>query len=316
MADKNIPHPNALAEAKLYKDRLAIALKAAKICVFEVDVTNQLYTFFENAEDIFGVSDEVILKDVQPFSKLSPEEYQKAASEYFSHPDDFEVIDQAFQSIFQGKGTTYEARMRAGGSNYIWCKLDVQPVIEENGTFKMIGVITDISASKSRRDSLEEEIKHDTFTGLYNKKFTLDQIRRILSRHPEQKHALIMTDIDNFKAFNDTYGHAEGDKIIKAVAETMKNTFRSTDVIGRFGGDEFVLFIRNFSNLDWLKNRLSHLIKGEACGYPWTVSIGIALVPQDADSLETLFKKADDALYQSKIRKGHYTFYADPPRFP
>lgn len=73
-------------EIMMFRERLTIALKAAKICVFEVDLTQQLYTCFENSEDIFGVSEDVILKDVQPYSKLSPEAYQLAVSDYFAHP--------------------------------------------------------------------------------------------------------------------------------------------------------------------------------------------------------------------------------------
>ena len=83
-------------ELSSYKERLHIALKASKICVFEVDLSKQLYTFFENAEDIFGVSGETILNDVQPYSKLNPTEYQNAALKYFSHPDDADVINEAF----------------------------------------------------------------------------------------------------------------------------------------------------------------------------------------------------------------------------
>lgn len=64
-----------ISDAEKYKERLNIALKAAKICVFEVDLVNQLYTFFENSEDIFGISGEKILEDVRPFSNLSPDAY-------------------------------------------------------------------------------------------------------------------------------------------------------------------------------------------------------------------------------------------------
>ena len=64
-------------EINRYKERLQIALTAAKICIFEVDLLQQLYTYFENAEVIFGISGEKILKDVQPFSKLEPVEYRK-----------------------------------------------------------------------------------------------------------------------------------------------------------------------------------------------------------------------------------------------
>lgn len=105
-------------ETALFKERLTIALKAAKICVFEVDLTHQLYTFFENSEDIFGVAGDVILKDVQPYSKLDPDEYRLAVSNYFAHPDDVTVVAKAFSDVLSGRPTTYEARMRAGGSNF------------------------------------------------------------------------------------------------------------------------------------------------------------------------------------------------------
>ena len=156
--------------AERYKERLNIALKAAKICVFEVDIANQLYTFFENAEDIFGVSGEVILKEVQPFCNLAPDSYRRAVSEYFSHPDDIAVIEEAFKSIFDGKAITYEARMRAGGSGFVWCKIDVTPIIENGVPVRMIGVITDITTVKTKINELENAVKHDSFTGLWDKK--------------------------------------------------------------------------------------------------------------------------------------------------
>ena len=89
------------------------------------DLTRQLYTVFENAEVIFGVSGESILNDVQPFHTLSPEDYEKACSEYFSHPGDKDTISDAFHKIFSGKSATYQARMKAGNSQYTWCQIAV-----------------------------------------------------------------------------------------------------------------------------------------------------------------------------------------------
>lgn len=171
---------NLLCELSNYKERLHIALKAAKICVFEVDLTKQLYTFFENSEDIFGISGNEILSDVRPYSKLSPSEYQQAVSEYFSHPDDTDIIDMAFKNIFNGKSTTYEARMKAGNTKFIWCKIDVTPIMSHNIPVKMIGVITDISAIKSKTKFLEEQTKLDIFTHLYNKNYSQYMINKIL----------------------------------------------------------------------------------------------------------------------------------------
>lgn len=301
----------SLTENNEYKARLHIALKAAKICVFEVDIVNQLYTFFENAEDIFGVSGEQILKEVQPFSELTPQAYQKAVSDYFSHPGDHAVIDKAFQSILSGQPTTYEARMRAGGSDYIWCKLDVTPVMVNDIPARMIGVITDISTAKANTDRLKEEAKLDHFTGLYNKNSAITLIQESLQVHSGQTHALVLTDIDNFKDFNDTYGHAVGDIVIKSVAEILQKCFRAKDIVGRFGGDEFILFVKDIPNMEWFSEKLQQMLSCKAGIYDCTNSIGIALFPQDGSDFHTLFKKADAALYHSKLVKAAYSFHSD-----
>lgn len=297
-----------LFEVKNYKERLHIALKTAKICVFEVDVINQLYTFFENSEDIFGVPGELILKDVQPYSKLDAIGYQKAVSEYFSHPDDADVIDKAFKCIFDGEPTSYQARMRAGGSDYIWCKIDVTPIIENNRSIKMIGVITDITNQKTNTDKLINALKLDSFTGLYNKKSSIELIRKLLSENSTEEHALILLDIDGFKRFNDTFGHAVGDNIVRLVANTLKGLFRTTDIVGRFGGDEFILFINNNPGREWLTEKLHKLIRCEDGNYSCINSIGVSMFPQDATEFDLLFEKADRALYQSKLGKGKITF--------
>lgn len=168
------------------QERLRLALKAAKICAFEVDLRQQRYTFFKNAEDIFGVPGEKILEEVRPFSRLSPEEYRRAVSKYFSHPEDETVIGKAFQSVFAGGPITYEARMRAGGSNYVWCKLDMLPVMEHGEPVKMIGVITNISATREQTDSLKKQTRTEPFTGLYNKKYAASKIEQALAEDEER----------------------------------------------------------------------------------------------------------------------------------
>lgn len=298
-------------ESREDRDRLTIAPKAAKICVFEVDILNQLYTYFENAEDIFGVSGEVILKGVRPYSELEPEGYRPAVSGYFAHPDDCAVIDEAFQCIFQGKPTTYQARIRAGGSDYIWCKLDVTPVIENGIPVKMIGVITDITNRKAKTDHLEEEARLDRFTGLYNKKYSTDRIRRQPRENFGQQHALVLMDADNFKYFNDTYGHAIGDFVIKAVADKLKDNFRKNDIIGRFSGDEFILFIQDVPDMERFMEKLQSLVTCERDGDRCTNSVGISMFPQDTQEFEVLFQKADEALCRAKLRKASYVFYSE-----
>lgn len=303
-----------LQDAEFYKQRLELALKTANICVFEVDLKQQLYTHFENAEGIFGVPEEKILEDVRPFSRLSPQEYQEKVSSYFSHPEDIAVIDRAFRSIFAGKETTYRARMRAGGSDYIWCKLDVAPIMENGEPVRMVGTITNISDIFSKMKKLEKETQIDGFTGLHNKRHSVELIQKAIHDAPEQRHALIIVDIDQFKSFNDTYGHAIGDEIIATVAALLKNSFRETDLVGRFGGDEFILFVQDIPDNDWLENRLLTLLKCQSGSHEFTNSIGVSLYPDDGKDFEMLFKKADCALYESKKERMSYSFFKGEKR--
>ena len=208
-------------EINRYKERLQIALTAAKICIFEVDLLQQLYTYFENAEVIFGISGEKILKDVQPFSKLEPVEYRKAASAYFSHPEDEAVIEKAFKDILRGKESTYEARMRAGGSGYVWCRIHATPIIENGVPARMVGVIADISDLREQTENLKKAVNMDAFTELFNKEYAIGLISEILRKSKDLNHALLILDIDNFKNYNDTFGHSEGDKVIKAVSRKI-----------------------------------------------------------------------------------------------
>lgn len=288
-----------------YRNRLSVALRAAKICIYEVDLSRQFYTFFENAEDIFGIPDEEILAAVQLYSALPPEEYRKAVSAYFSHPDDADVIAKAFESILAGKHTTYHARMKAGQSKYIWCKLDVVPIMENGKPVRMIGVITDISDVKREHDRLEQKASLDGFTGLWNKEYSISAIKAVLEDEPQCRHALLLADIDDFKHFNDTYGHSAGDQIIAATARQFAGIFRKDDVVGRFGGDEFMIFVRDVRDLSQFQEQISHMTKVKMEPYTSVNSIGIAFYPNDGSCFEELFEQADHMLYREKAQKKH-----------
>ncbi len=290
-------------ELERYKERLSIALNAAKICIFEVDLKKQLYIFFENAEVIFGVSGDVILNDVRPFSLLDPEAYRQACSEYFSHPDDEETIRDAFERVLRGEPVTYEARMRAGGSGFVWCRIDAAPVIREGKPSRMIGVVTDITDIRQKREKLEQAARLDDFTGLYKKGYAAEQIEKRIRSGKGSHYLLIVLDIDNFKIINDTYGHDRGDRIILETARILKREFRDAYIVSRFGGDEFLLFLQDDGNRQAFGKRLEMLLRFKADGLICTNSIGIARYPQDGSCFEELFRKADQALYRAKAAR-------------
>ena len=143
-----------------YKERLQLALKTSHTCIFEVELQKQRYTFFENAEAIFGVSDDVILSDVAAYAKLTPDKYRKAVSAYFSHPADNEVIARAFKEVLAGRSVSYKARMKAGNTQFVWCRIDVQPILRNGIPVRMIGVITKLYRNSWRRKN-ERTVQHE-----------------------------------------------------------------------------------------------------------------------------------------------------------
>lgn len=103
-------------------------------------------------------------------------------------------------------------------------------------------------------------------------------------------------------------------KFIKALSQKLKNTFRKTDIVGRFGGDEFIVFIQNIEDDQWLRDKLHHLIRFEAGTFTCTSSMGVSVFPLDAANFEMLFKKADIALYHAKSAKERAVFFSDLDR--
>lgn len=299
-------NPLRLKSDNEYKSRLIVALKAARICIFEVDLRRQLYTFFENAEDIFGIPDDEVLAKAHAFCELDPDRYREAAIAMFSHPDDAGVITEAFDKINAGEQATYEARMKVRGSGYLWCKLDVVPILEDGRPVRMIGVITDITEQRRHREMLEQKANLDGFTGLWNKEYSLRAIGEALEREPDGRHALAVVDVDRFKRYNDTYGHAEGDRLLLALSDKLTSTFSEDSVVGRFGGDEFIVFIRDIRgqrDVERLMDEVSEVSAIECDGRSVTCSTGVAFYPDDGTDLDSLFECADAALYRRKLAR-------------
>lgn len=182
-----------------------------------------------------------------------------------------------------------------------------------------MGKLTDITQHKEEVTELLRKTEKDPLTGLYNKTTTEALIREVLKmrRFNDDMHALIILDADNFKQINDTLGHMHGDVVLKGLAEKLTSLFRSDDIVGRIGGDEFFVFVKNYSSSRVLERKAREICRlfhethrlGEI-SVEASVSIGIALCPQDATSFEELYACADKALYATKARgKDSFCFF-------
>ncbi len=171
----------------------------------------------------------------------------------------------------------------------------------------IIGKLINISEEAAEKAMLVTKAQIDGLTGLYNASTTRELIsKRIMNKVSDKSDAFIIIDCDVFKSINDTYGHLQGDKVLESIGENLRLSFRQSDILGRIGGDEFCVYMRDIPSIDFIRTKsqqLSLLIREANPNLSVSVSIGIAILnPKDAGeyNYDSLFKIADDAMYQSK----------------
>lgn len=179
--------------------------------------------------------------------------------------------------------------------------------------FAVVGIILNVIANSLRIKEFvltrEISIQKDTddMTGLKNKGSLTREINRFLTDKSTDKGLLFVMDVDRFKSINDTYGHDAGDDVIRQLGSLLSQTFTQGEIVGRFGGDEFIAFIGNADDPDTACRIADGIIKGvsenvvlENSGKRISLSIGIAIYHGSEKNYSELFKKADIALYEAK----------------
>ncbi|MBC8569232.1 transporter substrate-binding domain-containing diguanylate cyclase [Zongyangia hominis] len=191
------------------------------------------------------------------------------------------------------------------GQNH-WLRLAVKTVHDDEGNpAYTIGKVTMIDEEKREQELLIEQAQQDGLTGVLNARAVRLQVEQNLAELSGQESgALLLIDIDNFKSINDTFGHMRGDEILKKVAGLLARSFRSNDVVGRPGGDEFIVYMRNVRDLRDLQDKCGDLCGKVrkikiASGRYATISLGAALACSGSDYVE-VYERADKALYQAK----------------
>ena len=167
------------------------------------------------------------------------------------------------------------------------------------------------------QEELKVKAEIDEMTKLLNKATAEKMAKQILEEYPDENHAILMIDIDNFKNINDSLGHDVGDHVISVVAGIISMQFGGSDIVGRIGGDEFMVFMKNVEDREEARRKAQNIVdafcKKENLSIPdcVSVSIGMAFSDESGIEYEPLFKKADEALYVSKEKgKSCYTEYS------
>lgn len=296
-------------EVRLLLEQYQIIMDQTTDILFEWDIRKDTLTFSSNWQKKFGyeaISDEISGRI--PLSKNI-------------HTEDMPIFIAIMKDTAAGKPySEAEFRIKDSRDQYRWCKIRATAQFDDEGhAVKAVGVILDINSEKKEKQNLIKMAQRDPLTSIYNKAATNATVARRMKDHNHSiLQALLIIDIDYFKSVNDTYGHMAGDNLLSAVAKQLKNHIRSSDVVGRIGGDEFLVYLDKVETKeDALRKAHSiHTALGTLIPYlaapPITCSIGMAVFPHGKVKYTELYQYADTALYQRKeTGRNGVTMYQD-----
>lgn len=275
-------------------NRYQLAVEEWKEVLFEYNLRTDDIVFSENYASVFG---------------RKPEKVLDAELDWI-HKSDHDILLKTIDAIRYGRNPhSIELRVRNGTREYGWYSVAFsKPDIIANQPTTLVGRIRNIDKEKREHDELLERTHKDAMTGLLNKYMTEEAIsEKLKNRDESESFAMLVIDLDDFKAVNDRYGHICGDGVLQVISDRLKMQFRRGDVIGRIGGDEFAIFFafdgdretveqRSKAALQILRQPISYENQRIAC----STSIGVACCPDDGVEFSELYRLADRALYRAK----------------
>ncbi|MGD9887142.1 MAG: diguanylate cyclase [Bacilli bacterium] len=284
----------------------------------EIKANSELYRqAIETANDIIfdyypqyqQVNFTKFAKEFSNFTKQTAKFPSSLVDNHFIHADDEkDFLDLFSPSNQERESQTATIRILANNQQYYWCKFTLHYHQDNLTNAKIIGTITNINDFIEEQTKLKIAAESDYLTGIYNKRTFETLVSEYLSKEDHQKqHALFLFDVDNFKEVNDCFGHILGDELLSELTKKIVEVFRKDDIIGRVGGDEFMVFMKNVqgqNDVNAKAEKISSIIKNSflhpELDIHITISIGIALYPNSGTDFKTLYQNADNALYDSK----------------
>ena len=241
--------------------------------------------------------------------------------ELFLLPEEQEAVMGVFASLKQGAfPTRHENHWLTKDGERRLISWSNTALLGADGSVRyVISTGTDITERQQAEERMSRLAHYDLLTDLPNRKLFADRLQQALARgrRYHQLVAVLFLDLDNFKPVNDRYGHETGDLLLKEVAARLKGSIRETDTVGRLGGDEFVAAIEGLKNKEDVAPVARKIIAAlsapfalEGCRCTIGVSVGAAFYPVDGAEMDSLIKKADQAMYEVKKEGGNaYRWY-------
>lgn len=292
MVDVTAQHQAEQALQESERD-LKRAQEAGHVGSWQYRFGNERLSWSDEVYHIFGLP-----QDIQP-------DYPLFLS--LLHPEDRELVDSTWREAMETGDYAIEHRIIVDGA-VRWIRQAADFEHDENGQLRAVGIVQDITEQKLREQELQRLATTDMLTGMANRRHFMQSLAREQARIArwKSKAALMMMDLDFFKQINDRYGHAAGDQVLKDFARSAAVALRSTDSLGRLGGEEFAALLpeTDIKGALTLAERIRQDVKAltftDYPGLTVTVSIGVTQIqPDDADGDRVLLR-ADKALYRAK----------------
>lgn len=293
--------------------------KEKKYCIMHDAESNlvQEYARYEKMAAVLDGMDEIVYVSDWASDDLL---YLNAAGRELTNTYDY--ANKKCYEVIHGRATPCEFCQKKHAENdsyYAW-ELDSDYLkrhflvknkqTEWSGKKGNLTVCIDIT----EKEIMSKAASKDPLTGVYNRKAFEEGVRKYMQKDDGKESALILLDIDNFKSINDTYGHIEGDAALKQMVEVLRQVFRKQDLVGRLGGDEFLIFLKNLTDREIIARRLETFQKlfTQQSKYQSTCSMGITTLRKEHFSYTESLNQADIALYRSKeAGKNKFLHYDD-----
>jgi len=324
-------YPLSQDEAEEFR-RLKFAINSSEDGIWEYDIQNNTTYVSKRWLEIIGYSENEYLSSIEAWKELL-------------HPEDVElalnVLHHSIAHKIESAHVRYRVRHKQG--HWLWIYDRAKILFDEKGEPLIVaGFRTDITEQVELENQNKELVSivqnatteltltqeqllhlatHDSLTSLPNRVLFLDRLQMAIKKNQRSHHkiALLFIDLDHFKQINDSLGHPIGDKLLIQVSKRLQSLLRESDTIARMGGDEFNILIDDLDHTETLIDICEKLI--HAFHEPFSInghllhtslSIGIALSPDDGKTAELLLKNADTAMYRAKNEgRNSYRFYAN-----
>jgi diguanylate cyclase (GGDEF)-like protein/PAS domain S-box-containing protein len=297
-------------EHRLSEERYRIIVSQTEDIIFEWNIRKDDVHFSGNWKNKFNYKP-VIINISQKIYKTDN-----------IHKDDIKKLGKILNDIIYGEVyKETEIRIKKNTNEYIWCKIRITAMFDENGNIlKAIGIIIDIDEEKRKAEELLYKAQRDSLTGLYNKGTAQSMVEEYIKNEGKNVNgALFLIDIDNFKTVNDTLGHLAGDSVLTNISSMFSEIFQENSIVGRIGGDEFIIYLKNINSEELICEKAEELVNGfrsnfakEILNYKVSGSVGIAKYPEHGKSFKELFINADKAAYLAKNKgKDNYCIFEE-----